>query len=293
MENITELREYKLNHLEGLKQLATRAFYWTSQAPEGRGIRTLIDYDKELTEDLVTIPENEKDYFKTKYKEKLSSWLQACSRCASSFITGGAGFNTRKAEIANNSERNKYNDFRNWREWQFKQIEKRQEIAKTPEEKDNEIIAEIKNKIQEVFKDGNGSYFYSLLYTKIEKYAYKGMVNIIREAVEEIIKQNNIYNRITPRHKFFKLVELAEKYATKIEDIKETANKEEEIKGVKIIHNTDINRLQLLFNGKPAPETISLLKKNAFRWSPSNKAWQRQLTANAIFAAKNIINSFN
>lgn len=290
MENITELREYKLNHLEGLKQLATRAFYWTSQDPEGRGLRTLIDYDKELTEDLVTIPENEKDYFKTKYKEKLSSWLQACSRCASSFITGGAGFNTRKAEIANNSERNRYNEFREWREWQFKQIAKRQELAKSPEEKEKELMEYVLVDITATFQSSRSI---NLLYKRVEKYAYKGMVNIIREAVEEIIKQNDIYNRITPRHKFFKLVELAEKYATKIEDIKETANKEEEIKGVKIIHNIDLDRLQLLFNGKPAPETISLLKKNAFRWSPSNKAWQRQLTANAIFAAKNIINSFN
>ena len=293
MENIPELREYQFSNLEELKQLATRAFYWTSQDPEGRGLRTLIDYDKELTEDLATIPDNEKDFFKEQYKVKLSSWLQACSRCASSFITGGAGFNTRKAEIANNSERNKYNEFREWREWQFKQIAKRQEIAKTPEEKENEIIAEIKSKIQEVFKDGNGSYFYGLLYTKIEKFAFKGMVNIIRESLEEVIKQNDIYNRITPRHKFFKLVELAEKHATKIEEVKEMANKEEEIKGVKIIHNTDLDRLQLLFNGKPNQNIITLLKKNAFRWSPSNKAWQRQLTNNAICAARNIINALN
>ena len=293
MENLTELREYQFSNLEELKQLATRAFYWTSQDPEGRGLRTLIDYDKELTEDLATIPDNEKDFFKGQYKVKLSSWLQACSRCASSFITGGAGFNVRKAEVANNVERNRYNDFREWREFAFKQIAKRQEIAKTPEEKENEIIAEIKSSIQKVFKEGNGSYFYSLLYTKIEKFAYKGMVNVMREALEEVVKQNDIYNRITPRHKFFKLVELAEKHATKIEEVKEMANKEEEIKGVKIIHNTDLDRLQLLFNGKPDQNIITLLKKNAFRWSPSNKAWQRQLTNNAIYAARNIINALD
>ena len=211
MKNLTELKAIKLTHLEELKELSYRAFYWTSHDPEGRGLRILIDYDKELTEDLAKIPENERDYYKGQYKDKLSSWLQACSRCASSFITGGAGFNTRKAENANNRERKVYEDFRNWREWQFKQIAKRQEIAKTPEEKENEIIAEIKSKIQEVFKEGNGAYFYSLLYTKIEKFAYKGMVNVMREAVEEVVKQNDIYNRITPRHKFFRLVELAEK----------------------------------------------------------------------------------
>ena len=115
------------------------------------------------------------------------------------------------------------------------------------------------------------------------------MVNVIKPVVEEVIKQNDIRNRITPHHKFFRLVELAEKHDTKIEATKETPNKEEETKGVKIIHNTDLDRLQLLFDGKPAPEIISILKKNAFRWSPSNKAWQRQLTPNAIYAANKVI----
>lgn len=281
----------KLTHLEELKELSYRAFYWTSHDPEGRGLRTLIDCDKELTQDLENIPESEQEYYKTKYIDKLKSWFGACSNCASSFITGGAGFNVRKAEAANNTERNRYNEFREWREYQFKQIAKRQEAAKTPEEKENEIIAEIKSKIQEVFKDGNGSYFYNLLYQRVEKYAYKGMIDVIKAAVKEVEKQNDIYNRITPRHKFFRLIELAEKHATKIEEAKAADNKEEKVKGVKCIHNTDIDRLQLIFDGKPAQETINLLKRNAFRWSPSQGAWQRQLTANAIWGAKRVLES--
>ena len=288
MENLTELRAIKLTHLEELKELSYRAFYWTSHDPEGRGLRTLIDFDKELTEDLTKIPENEKDLFKTKYKEKLSSWLQASSRCASSFITGGAGFNVRKAENANNHERKVYEDFRNWREWQFIQIAKRQELAKSPEEREKELIEYVLLDITATFQDSRSI---DLLYKRVEKYAYKGMVDVIKAAVEEVVKQNNIYNRITPRHKFFRLVELAEKHASKIEEAKAADNKEENIKGVKCIHNTDIDRLQLIFDGKPAQETINLLKKNAFRWSPSNKAWQRQLTSNAIWGAKRVLES--
>ena len=286
MENLTELRAIKLTHLEELKELSYRAFYWTSHDPEGRGLRTLIDCDKELTEDLVKIPENERDYYKEQYKVKLSSWLQACSRCASSFITGGAGFNTSKAEKANRAERNRYDDFREWREWQFKQIAKRQELAKSPEEKEKELMEYVLVDITATFQSSRSI---NLLYKRVERYAYRGMVNIIKAAVVEVIKQNDIYNRITPRHKFFKLVELAEKHASKIEATKETPNKEEEIEGVKVIHNTDLDRLQLIFEGKPAQDIITLLKKNAFRWSPSNKAWQRQLTPNAIYAANKVI----
>ena len=45
--------------------------------------------------------------------------------------------------------------------------------------------------------------------------------------------------------------------------------------GVKIVRNTDLMRLQLIFDGKPSDEVRAVLKKNAFKWSPKNSAWQR------------------
>lgn len=35
--------------------------------------------------------------------------------------------------------------------------------------------------------------------------------------------------------------------------------------------------------------TRSILKSNGFRWSPSQGAWQRQLTNNARYALKNYV----
>lgn len=288
MENINELREYQFSNLESLKNIAVRAFSWTSHDPEGRGLRTLIDFDKELAQDLKNVPENEQEYFKIKYIDKLKRWFSACSNCASSFITGGSNFNVRKAESANNTERSRYNEFREWREWQFKQIDKRQEAAKSPEEKESELIEKTLEDIRKTFEDRRSI---DLLYQRIEKYAYKGMIELIKISVDEVSRLNIRFGRITSRHKFFRLVELAEKHATKIEEAKVEENKEEIIKGVKCIHNTDIDRLQLIFDGKPAQETINLLKKNAFRWSPSQGAWQRQLTANAIWGAKRVLES--
>jgi hypothetical protein len=54
--------------------------------------------------------------------------------------------------------------------------------------------------------------------------------------------------------------------------------------GVNIVYNTEQNRLQFLFQGKPEAEMIEKLKKNGFKWSPRNKTWQRQLTPNALRA---------
>ena len=53
--------------------------------------------------------------------------------------------------------------------------------------------------------------------------------------------------------------------------------------------NKESNRIQFLFNGKPDEKTRQLMKANGFRWAPSESAWQRQRTANAVYAAREII----
>lgn len=52
--------------------------------------------------------------------------------------------------------------------------------------------------------------------------------------------------------------------------------------------NTEENRLQIFFDEKPDEALRTELKSHGFRWAPSQKAWQRQLTGNAIYAAKQI-----
>jgi hypothetical protein len=54
--------------------------------------------------------------------------------------------------------------------------------------------------------------------------------------------------------------------------------------GGEIVRNADLNRLQIIFDDIPDEETRTVLKQNGFRWSPKNKAWQRQLTQNAEYA---------
>ncbi len=58
--------------------------------------------------------------------------------------------------------------------------------------------------------------------------------------------------------------------------------KEYEMGGATIRHNTEQNRLQIVFPGRPDAEMIGKLKSRGFKWSPRNQAWQRQLTPNAI-----------
>ncbi|MGQ3081104.1 MULTISPECIES: hypothetical protein [Alphaproteobacteria] len=62
-----------------------------------------------------------------------------------------------------------------------------------------------------------------------------------------------------------------------------------EFPGVKLVQNTTLDRIQLLFDGKPDPDTITLLKRSAFRWSPREGAWQRQNTNNGVQAAYRVL----
>ena len=53
--------------------------------------------------------------------------------------------------------------------------------------------------------------------------------------------------------------------------------------------NREINRIQFRFEDKPNEEVRNLMKSSGFRWAPSEGAWQRQWTGNAVYAARDVI----
>ena len=54
--------------------------------------------------------------------------------------------------------------------------------------------------------------------------------------------------------------------------------------GGEAVINTELNRLQLIFDERPTTEQCGVLKQKGFHWSPREGAWQRQLNDNAIYA---------
>ena len=59
--------------------------------------------------------------------------------------------------------------------------------------------------------------------------------------------------------------------------------------GIRIVQNAEINRLQIFFPGKPPVNVRATLKQYGFRWSPSEGAWQRQLSNGAIWASTQVL----
>ena len=58
--------------------------------------------------------------------------------------------------------------------------------------------------------------------------------------------------------------------------------------GTTVVENKDWGRYQISFPGKPDGETITMLKRNGFRWSPSTKTWVCFNTANGEYSLKRV-----
>lgn len=67
------------------------------------------------------------------------------------------------------------------------------------------------------------------------------------------------------------------------------AVREEEHGDITYRENVDENRVQLVFPGKPDNATRDLLKRWGFRFSYTEKAWQRHLNGNGIYAARQVL----
>lgn len=81
-------------------------------------------------------------------------------------------------------------------------------------------------------------------------------------------------------------VKRTEQRLKSLQAAQEAAPAEVEHDGYTYREDTEQMRVQLIFDGKPAEDVRAILKKWAFRWSPRNSAWQRQLTDNGKRAAR-------
>ena len=141
----------------------------------------------------------------------------------------------------------------------------------------------------------NRALFVSSILNKVSTFANHGEVEIVRRAVDFISEYNARLRKpvITPRNKFFQLPELAERMRERLKAVQSRENKEVPFEGGTLVWNYGEDRLQILFDRIPEDNRRKELKSSGFRWSPRNKAWQRQLTSNALSAAKRVLNLQN
>lgn len=77
--------------------------------------------------------------------------------------------------------------------------------------------------------------------------------------------------------------------ALKTQERASTGGLKAETKLYKMNEDFEDGRIRFRFDGKPRQEIIDIMKSRGFKWSPSNKAWQRQNTPNGVYSAKKVI----
>ena len=227
------------------------------------------------------------------YSRKLADNLNAAysidTRCPSVMIAGPANFPTRKKEKQNAARD------RNMEEYRYIQglLDKIRSAGTGGISSDDpNAIAKLKEKLtrleadQQAMKDTNAYYR--------KNKTLDGCPHISEKAADEI-KAN--WARGWYQGVPFPSYSLSNNNAN-IRRIKERITELEkkstaapagwEFDGGEVVVNTEENRLQILFEDKPDADLRAELKAAAFKWAPSQGAWQRQLTDNAIYAAKRI-----
>ena len=283
------------NRLSDLYESARQANYWSSFDPD-RAARTEINgYEATLAEDLTTIPVEEQQEYIDNFKAHLRTIFARSSRIASPMVTGPAKFNYRRNEKANASYQNAIDDFDTWRARAKRSIARKVEAAKPQEQKEDEEwqvlrcgIAESLSIIKGIDEDGDmwtRSAFTTSIYGKVERKAQAGKMALVEKAMAFIEDYNGKHKKpvFTKRHKWYRLPELAKRFADKNEQEEETGSVSVAFDTCEVIKNYTYNRLQIRFDGKLEAEVRSTLKSHGFRWSPASGTWQRILTSNAIY----------
>lgn len=116
-------------------------------------------------------------------------------------------------------------------------------------------------------------------------------VNRNRKALDAEMKKINAYLewRAKAERAAIKAVQMVGYVAPPKPEGSKSGQKVTEFPGFKVVENFDMDRVQFVFPDKPSEEERTLLKGEAFKWAPSQGAWQRQLTNNAISAARRVI----
>lgn len=281
--------------MEECREEARRAGQLISQDPQRYGENLLTSMDADVEQFLGEIPEDVRDKYEERLVQLYKEWFRAQSRCFSVLVTGAGNFNQRKHQQMNDRERAAYERIQAWKEKTIKRLNRKERLVGMAEAERLRAELETCEDVHQKMKDVNA--IVRRKCTDEEKVdAIVGECGIKEEQAKELVFPDP--DRGTYR-KGFASYQLSLNLA-KIKDLKakiarheamaEKEDKVLEFEGYDVELDYQEERLRIRHHEKPDSETIRELKGNGFKWSPKNKAWQRQLTSNAVYAARRVLN---
>ena len=300
------MKYYEINEATARTAKHMNSFSDYKEGSATASYRTAVDDVYKLADEVAKArPEyaEKAEILADRYARKLADWVNKNNRietmCPSIMITGGSNFPVAKKNKQNAARDSHYralDDVTRIKE-QLEQLRYAQQIIKAG---DADAIEQRKAKLEKLEAKQAKMKEMNAYYRKHK--TLKGYGSLTDEKAAELdrqIESDCLYNvpfapyELTNNNAKIKNTKAR---IAELERLKNSAETHEASAGgkyatelFKVVENAEIMRLQLIFEGKPDAETRAVLKKNGFRWSPSNEAWQRQLTDNAKYAVKRII----
>jgi hypothetical protein len=212
------------------------------------------------------------NWYKTAYANWINKHNANGASHVSQMISGASNYNMRKHEKFIVREGKLWEEYQDIKDIGDK-IDKIINGDKIIKSNDPNALEKLRDKLQKAQEEHQG-------YKNFNKQARKEG----KEPLSAYVLANSNSRIKVIKDRISKLEKLEE--AKKIEPKKEI-----EIDGIKIIDNLEADRLQIVFSYKPDADVRTILKKNGFRWSPTNGAWQRYRGENSLRIAKEIVNN--
>ena len=288
-----------------------RSYAWISFDPEKRAKREQQDWADSMEQLYNSHAEQAQQTgaleaynaaFEKGYASLLKNYKEMISIRARTFstgVTGGAGITARKIASNESLIQREYEKLKTHNQEVEKLKNKLAKIAKnTPADQyetgevvksvDVNAIAKLQDKIKQL--EEKKEYIYRQQkaekeYKKSKDSSVFGKYDIKKEDVEEMLDEINRYGYAlysSPANINAEIRRIRERI-TGLEKNQSKGEEEILIDGGKIVQNGATQRLQIFFDGIPDKDVREKLKKHAFKWAPSVKAWQRTLTPNAIW----------
>lgn len=291
---------YKINEMSAKQAHNMMSFSDYKMGSKTVEYRGYVNKAYELADRVATARPNEADRayrLAQKYSKKLAENMNASSHigcmCPSVMISGAGNFPIKKKEKQNAAVDRNYQQFNEIQNilHKLESILYCKEIIKSDDEmaieKLEEKLEHLKEQ-QEIMKRVNLYYRKNKTLEDCPELTEKEIKQLKEEMEKDWHPENKPFASYILSNNN-QNIHATEERLKRLKATKEKGTQKMENEFFRIVENTEIMRLQIFFDEKPKQEVRNILKSNGFKWSPKNICWQRQLTNNAKYSVKRVI----
>ncbi len=257
-------------------------------------IYDIVDKIKEKKPNLAAKAAGMADRYSRKLAEYYNAYYRNEASCPSVMIAGPANFPVRKKQRQNSrrdSLMNEWNYLESYAEKIKHLLIQEQPILSN----DENVIELLTEKIADLEAEKKSMKAMNAHYRKhgnIDE--YDGLItHDMQRHLDFIFRYDFIHGSLFNTTNINQEIKRSRDRLEEIKRVKDAGTTETEYESFAVIENTEIMRLQIVFADKPDLEVREILKSNGFKWAPSQNAWQRQLTNNAKYSLKRVIEQIN